>query len=43
MFETFFIVSPSIDIGSSWIFVKTYGDKYMKVKRTDGKPICFDH
>ena len=42
-FERIYIFSPSIDVDSSWLPVKKYIEKEMKVQNTDEEPIYFDH
>ena len=37
------ILSPSIDVDSSWLLVKKKIEKEMKVQRTDEDPIYCDH
>ena len=41
--ERIYIFSPSIDVDSSWLPVKKYIEKDMKVQSTDEEPIYFDH
>ncbi|MFM7984562.1 MAG: hypothetical protein ACKPKO_35070, partial [Candidatus Fonsibacter sp.] len=40
-FERIYIFSPSIYVASSWLFVKKYIEKEMKVQNTDEEPIYF--
>ena len=42
-FERIYIFSPSIDVDSSWLPVKKYIEKEMKVQHTEEEPIYFDH
>ena len=42
-FERIYIMSPSIDVDTTWDPVKKYITKVMKVKHTDEEPIYFDH
>jgi hypothetical protein len=42
-FERIYIMSPSIDVDHSWVPVKHYIEKVMKVKDTKEEPIYFDH
>jgi len=42
-FERIYIFSPSIDVDSSWVPVKAYIEKDMKVKNTKDDPIYFNH
>ena len=42
-FERIYIMSPSIDVDTTWDPVKKYIEKVMKVKHTDEEPIYFDH
>ena len=42
-FERIYIMSPSIDVDHSWVPVKKYIEKTMKVKDTKEDPIYFDH
>ena len=42
-FSRIYIFSPSIDVDSTWVPVKDYIEKHMKVKHTDKDPIYFDH
>lgn len=42
-FSRIYIFSPSIDVDASWVPVKEYIEKHMKVKHTDEEPIYFDH
>ena len=42
-FERIYIFSPSIDVDSSWLPVKKYIEKEMKVQHTEENPIYFDH
>ena len=41
--EQFYMFSPSIDVDSTWLHVKTCVEKEMKANHTDEEPICFDH
>ena len=38
-----YIFSPSINVDYSWVPVKDYIEKEMKVKHSDEEPIFFDH
>jgi hypothetical protein len=42
-FERIYIMSPSIEVDHSWVPVKNYIDKVMKVKDSKDEPIYFDH
>ena len=42
-FSRIYTFSPSINVDSTWIPVKEYIEKQMKVKRSKEDPICFDH
>ena len=42
-FSIIYIFSPSIDVDSTWIPVKEYIEKEMKVQNTKEDPIYFDH
>ena len=43
-FSRIYIFSPSIDVDSTWIPVKYYIEKEMKIKHDkDKEPIYFDH
>ena len=42
-FSRIYIFSPSIDVDSTWIPVKEYIEKEMKVQNTKEDPIYFDH
>ena len=42
-FSRIYIFSPSIDVDSTWIPVKNYIEKHMKVYHSDGEPIYFDN
>ena len=42
-FSRIYIFSPSIDVDSTWIPVKDYIEKDMKVQNTKEEPIFFDH
>ena len=41
-FERIYIMSPSIDVDTTWDPVKKYIEKVMKVKHTKEEPIYFD-
>ena len=42
-FSRIYIFSPSIEVDASWLPVKDYISKHMKVEHTDEEPIYFDH
>ena len=42
-FSKIFIFSPSIHVDASWLPVKEYIEKHMKVTHTDEEPIYLDH
>lgn len=42
-FSKIFIFSPSIHVDASWLPVKEYIEKHMKVMNTDEEPIYLDH
>ena len=42
-FSRVYIMSPSIDVDSTWSPVKDYIEKEMKVKNTPDEPIYFNH
>ena len=42
-FSRIYIFSPSIDVDSTWIPVKNYIEKHMKVYHSDEEPIYFDN
>jgi len=42
-FSRIYIFSPSINVDSTWIPVKEYIEKHMKVKSSKEDPIYFDH
>ena len=42
-FSRIYIFSPSINVDSTWIPVKEYIEKQMKVKSSKEDPIYFDH
>jgi hypothetical protein len=43
VFSRIYIWSPSIDVDATWIPVKSYIEKEMKVKHTKEEPIYYDH
>jgi len=42
-FSRIYIFSPSFEVDQTWIPVKSYIEKQMKVQNTDEEPIYFDH
>ena len=42
-FSRVYIFSPSIEVDSTWVPVKEYIEKEMKVKHSTEEPIYFDH
>ena len=42
-FSKIFVFSPSIHVDASWLPVKEYIEKHMKVMHTDEEPIYLDH
>ena len=42
-FSRISVFSPSTDVDSSWLPVKKYIEKEVKVQRADEDPIYFDH
>ena len=42
-FSRIYIFSPSIEVDASWLPVKDYISKHMKVEHTDEEPIYFDN